>query len=243
MISALTIGALCAKRSANDPLIASVQLMSHLENSTATTDTPVIDLIASGAFGASGFSPMYGTGHSKWGARNYIGTASNGTNYGPSGAVWHPGSGDWAIELWVYPTVLSSNNCLWCWSNNSNTTGASIYFYYTSNGALHAYTGSTMSVANADVIVSAAGIVTTGAYHFAQIIKSSGVLKLGWDGVQAGSNYTDPNNYTNDAMWGLAGAFVFNDFIGYCGELRYTRGATGTAGRTVNLPTGPFPST
>jgi len=154
----------------------------------------------------------YGNNWSNYfdGAGDYLTIADN--------AAFGYGTGDFTIEFWYYPTGTADQTIF---SNLSSASSTNPHLYY-SAGTIRYYTVS------ADRITSSA-ITLYQWYHIA-LCRSSGSTRLFVNGTQAGSTYTDGNNYGASAPLGIAtywsggSPVTTNTFAGSMSNVRIVKG-------------------
>ena len=163
------------------------------------------------------------TAQSKFGGSSLYFDGTGDRLYEPSNQNFNFGTGDFTIELWVYPISQgghgnSNNDCL---IDFRPATGGGAYgtLYIFSSGTgvyWYANTGNRIT----------GGAISNSVWTHIAICRSSGSTKLFLNGTQSGSTYTDATNYLvapimigefNDG----AGAGNFN---GYIDDLRVTKG-------------------
>jgi len=148
------------------------------------------------------------------------------------------GTGDFTIELWVYLRSVSANQNIYDQRPaGSNGPFPTIYFRL-------ATVSITYFVNVVDAINSSTVSVNTW-YHVA-VVKSSTSTRMYINGTQAGSTYTDPNNYNNGANRPLLGADATNPatvfLSGYVSNVRVVRGVAVYTGN-FTVPTSPLTAT
>jgi hypothetical protein len=156
----------------------------------------------------------YGTGSMYFdGSGDYAAIPST-TNFGY-------GTGDFTIEVWAYfNSVVGSRTII---SHLIGAAGVQPHIFIASNGTLGYYT-------NSVVRITSSALSTSTWYHIA-VCRNSGSTKMFVNGTQAGSTYTDANNYGATAPLGVgvywsSGSALYNDefFSGYLDDLRITKG-------------------
>jgi hypothetical protein len=149
-----------------------------------------------------------------------------------SNTIFTFGTGDFTVETWVYLNNVTGSKFILD-MRPENTDGVYPVLYM--NGATATW-----------YINSAArltGTVSATSWTHIAISRSSGVSKMFINGVQAGSNYTDANNYLSAAP--AIGSARFptgsNTLNGFLQDLRLTKGV---ARYTANFtpPTTAFPT-
>ena len=158
----------------------------------------------------------------KYGTGSLYFDGSGDRLYEPSNQNFNFGTGDFTIELWVYPISQgghgnSNNDCLIDFRPAANGVYGTLYIFSSGTG-IYWYVNSANRITG--------GAISNGVWTHIAICRSSGSTKLFLNGTQSGSTYTDANNYLvapimigefNDG----AGAGNFN---GYIDDLRVTKG-------------------
>jgi hypothetical protein len=156
------------------------------------------------------------------GTSDYLDTAGSSVN-----AL---GSGDWTIEFWLYLNSLSGTNIIDY--RSASVLSNTLTVNYSS--------GMQVYVNNSTTAIQGSALSTSTWYHIA-VSKSGSSTKMFINGTQAGSTYTDTNNYAigaNRPRIGSGGDSPSNHLNGYLSDIRITKGyARYTANFTA--PTGP----
>jgi len=167
------------------------------------------------------FTPFSQTG---WGGV-FVGVTDALTQQTPN-AVYGYGTGDFTIEFWVFPNLLGSQTFV---SNLTSAASVAPHIYYATaaGGSIRYFTNS------ADRITGTA--LSIGTWYHIAVSRTSGSTKMFINGTQAGSTYTDSNNYGTSNPLGigdygipLTGASTLN---GYMSNVRIVKGVgvyTGT---------------
>ena len=168
----------------------------------------------------------YGTGSMYFdGAGDYLDSAA--------GTVNALGSGDWTIEFWLYLNSLSGTNIIDY--RSASVLSNTLCVNYSSGMQLY--------VNNTTTAIQGSALSTSTWYHVA-VCKSGSSTKMFVNGTQAGSTYTDTNNYVagaNRPRIGSGGDAAGNYLNGYIDDLRITKGyARYTA--NFSVPTAAFPN-
>jgi hypothetical protein len=194
--------------------ITNTSLLTNFTNGAIFDNATMNNLETVGNAQISTSVKKYGTGSLAFdGTGDYLVEPTN-VNFGY-------GTGDFTIEFWVYLNTISADQTV-----VSNLTAAAsvnphIYFWVT--GAKFVY-----YTASADRIVSSA--VSAATWYHVAVCRASGSTRMFINGVQAGSTYTDSNNYGTSAPLGIgtywsAGSPVTSSTLnGYIDDLRITRG-------------------
>ena len=200
------------------PLIAisNTSLLMNYTNAGIYDNAMMNDLETVGDVQVSTSVVKYGSGSIKFdGASDYL-TSTAAT------ALYVFGTGDFTIEMWIYPTALTS------------TEGATVIFYdqrpastdgnypciYMESGQLRYFVNS------ADRITGLTLSINTW-YHVA-VCRSGTSTKMFLNGTQTGSTWSDSTNYLNGAARPIIGTRGYlpgdNDYTGYIDDLRITKG-------------------
>jgi len=194
--------------------ITNTQLLCNFTNAGITDATAKNDLETVG-------NAQISTTQSKFGGSSiaFDGSGDYLTSNTATTDLYAFGSGDFTIECWVYFNSVSSLQIFYD-ARPTSTQGAYPCIYLMTDGTIRYF------VSTADQITSSAVSANTW-YHIA-IARANGATRMFVNGVQAGSTYTDSNNYTcgvnRPAIGGSGfspGSFSVN---GYIDDLRITKG-------------------
>ena len=211
-----------------DPYYSAVSLLLPMDGtngSTTFTDSGpnALTITAVGNAQISTTQSKYG------GASGYFDGSGDYLDMSGTGVATAFGLGDFTIEFWYYPLLVSVQQNL-----VDKIGSASNAIYLSSAGVLKYYVG-------ADRITGATLSANTW-YHIA-LVRYSGVTKLYVNGVQSGASYTDTNNYALNTGSPRIGA-AFNNTVsvnGYLDDLRISLFARYTS--TFTPPTAALPTT
>jgi hypothetical protein len=211
-----------------DPFYSAVSLLLPMDGtngSTAFTDSGpnALTVTAVGNAQISTTQSKYG------GASGYFDGSGDYLDMSGTGVATAFGLGDFTIEFWYYPLLVSVQQNL-----VDKIGSASNAIYMSSAGVLKYYVG-------ADRITGATLSANTW-YHIA-LVRYSGVTKLYVNGVQSGASYTDTNNYALNTGSPRIGA-AFNNTVsvnGYLDDFRISLFARYTS--TFTPPTAALPTT
>jgi hypothetical protein len=154
----------------------------------------------------------------------------------PSSTDFVLGTGDFTIEAWLYPLGFAGapnyNNYGPIFDNRSQDIQVNILFAFFGSSA-------PALVVNGSARITGTAISTDDWTHIA-LCRAGGATRMFINGSQAGSTYTDSNNYTGSAFKIAANRSADGFFNGYIDDYRITKGvARYTA--TFTPPTAPFP--
>jgi len=208
-----------------DPQIANVIYLSNFENLSGSNDVSIIgaNMGYGGSAAQSNTQAKFGSfsAHFNAGTDRLSGTLSSGL-----------GAGDFAVEFWFFVTAIGADQAFWAMGASSSESGR-IQTGALADGSMYYYNASALR------ITTAANIFTLNVWNFCQLLRTSGVVQLGLNGVQVGSNFSDSANYSSADQYighsNYPGAG--NATVGYIDEMRVTKAA-----RSFNLPTAAFPT-
>lgn len=212
---------------ATDPYFSNVSLLLHMDGANGST-----------TFSDSGPSPktvtVSGNAHIST-AQSKFGGASglfDGTGDYLNAPQPSYGTGDLTIEGFIW---LSSTNGPTYFDNRASSPAAALVIYTSGGGN----TAVTFYAAGADRAVS--GALPINTWHHVAVCRASGTSRLFINGVQAGSNYADTNNY-NQTSVRLGANYLGNS--GVTGHMDEWRVTVGVARYTANFtpPTAAFPN-
>jgi len=223
-----------------DPYFSSVKLLLHFDGGEGSTyfqdlsPSPLLGAVSAGP-AITPVSPRFGTGCGNFANAGHI--SYNDVNRFAPGA-----SEDFTIECWfrttsaaslrniasVYEQTIGRLGWMIRMSDGSGSSGAGNKIAFNSS----IYGGS-------ETYVSSTSNINDGNWHFLQIVRESGVLKLRLDGTQEAST-SFPSAYTavTDLRIGYQGANQGNNWVGQIDEFRFTRGIA----RSNVVPTAAFPN-
>lgn len=147
--------------------------------------------------------------------------------YSPSHAHYAAGTGDLCVRFWTYVTSIPANSSFFdsgvsTWQVYCKTTGVLAFF-----------------AAAADRILSSAGAITLNTWHYIELSRVSGTMRMFLSGAQVGSNYTDTNNYPQNAIAFGSAANGTGPMSGYMDEMQLIIGQ-GVNTANYSVPTAPF---
>lgn len=193
--------------------ITNTRLLVNATNGGIFDNTTINDLETVGNAQISTTVVKYGTGSIAFdGAGDYLLTDASDVN------ALAFGSGDFTIEMWVYPTAGTSR--MLYDGRPSSAVSLSPTIYINASNVLAYYTN------GADRITGAS--LTLNTWSHIALVRSSGSTKLYINGTQSGSTYADTNVYVNAATRPIIGADGGNvanqNYAGYIDDLRVTKG-------------------
>ena len=177
------------------------------------------------------------TAQSKFGGASIAFDGAGDYLQSPTNSEFVLGTGDFTLEAWIYPLGFAG-------APNFNDYGP-IFDYRTANASqvnvLLSFLGSSILYFYVNGAIRIIGTaISTNQWTHVALARSSGTTRVFINGTQAGSNYSDANNYVSSVF--RIGGNVNTDafFNGYIDDLRITKGV---ARYTSNFtpPTAPFP--
>jgi len=210
-------------------VVTNTQLLLNNTNGGIIDNTTLTDLETVGNAQISTTVAKYGSGSIAFDGTGdwlIVNSASNTSDFAF-------GTGDFTIEMWIYPTAGTSR--MLYDARPSSTAGLYPTLYINGSNVITYFTN------GADRITGASPTLNT--WQHIAVVRASGSTKLYINGTQSGSTYADTNAYINGAARPIIGADGGNtatqNYAGYIDELRVTKGY---ARYTANFtPSGPFP--
>ncbi len=196
---------------------------------------PILSTFSAGSIGALGFkSPVFGGS----------GTFNSSSDYltVPAGTAFQYGTGDFTIEMWIYPTVANGpagNGVTLFRQRGSN--------YYTQR-YLFLFLWPTrqifLQVPGNDFYIGTSNLCNLNEWNHVALVRRSGSMRIFLNGV-ANTARANTTNYSDASAYNLAfGNLVFNTqytFQGYMTNIRVAKSAYYTA--TFNPTRTPFTKT
>jgi hypothetical protein len=225
-----------------DAYFSYVSLLLHMNGSGSTfiDDGPFSKQVT--AFGGATQS----SAQSRFGGSSLQNSASRYLSIN-GGSEFNFGTGDFCVELWVFPTEAPGGNAV---ISNSYTddnivgfaigfstpntmgesTGSSLFFGWYNNGWVGISTSSTLNIND---------------WNHIAVSRTSNTTRLYLNGTQVGSSLSTPQLPDMTTLfigrrWDLSGSTPY--FAGYIDEVRITKGYNRNyTGSTITIPTSPFP--
>ena len=142
------------------------------------------------------------------------------------------GTGDWTVEMWVYPTSLGTSILYDGRPSSLQNTQPTIYLG----------SGTPALYVNGDDVIAAGSALSANTWTHLAVSRVSGTTRMFVNGTQTGSSYSDSTNYTNTTSRPVLGADGFsggNYFAGYLDDVRVTKAGRHSANFTI--PTSAYP--
>ena len=225
-----------SEKNPTDPFRSQVSLLLHGDGTNGSTT--ITDSSPSPKTVTAVGNAQISTAQSKFGGASVSLDGSGDYLQAPTNPEFILGTGDFTLETWIYPLGFASGA--------GNNDFAPLFDFRTQAGVAQVnvlftfFGSSTLCLfVNGSIRITGSPISTSSWTHVA-LSRSGGVTKLFVNGNQAGSNYSDTNNYVSPTL--RLGANIGGDAFlnGYIDDLRITKGI---ARYTANFtpPTAPFP--
>jgi hypothetical protein len=215
---------------AGDPYFSSVKALLHFDGANgSTTFTDHSSLTAT--FTRTGTGTI-STAQSKFGGASYLSASASWLTSSTSAASYQPGSSDFTVEAWIYPTsVASGEHCI-----AAQWDAGTSWFFSLRGTDLGFYWNGTNFPANASG-------VTANNWHHVAATRSGNVLRLFANGAQLGSNLAITGSITSTSAPLTIGGQTPSPapFVGHIDEFRYTLGIARYVG-AYTTPTAAFPN-
>ena len=163
------------------------------------------------------------TAQSRWGGSSMAFDGTGDYLFSPNTPLVPFGTGDFTIEVWIYPTKISTTNGIAIVSNRTDNTANTTFgcLWSNSNGIyLHTYS---------TAILNSAVQPTINVWQHVAYVRSSGTLKIYLNGSQIGSSTSFTADISSQVGWyvgkdGTHSASGAETFQGYMQDFRITRG-------------------
>jgi len=127
------------------------------------------------------------------------------------------GTGDFALEMWIYPTVVQSKTL---YDGRRASSDNAMHIDLSSNVVRY--------MTNNNARITGSSTLTVNSWHHISVERASGSTKLYVNGVQEGSTYSDNNNLVAKLNRPIIGS-LYNmgaTFQGYISNVRLCKGHT-----------------
>ena len=127
------------------------------------------------------------------------------------------GTGDFALEMWVYPTVVQSKTL---YDGRRASSDVAMHIDLSSNVVRY--------MTNNNARITGSTTLAVHSWHHISVERSSGSTKLYVNGIQEGSTYSDNNNLVAKLNRPIIGSSysMYSTFQGYISNVRLCKGHT-----------------
>lgn len=224
-----TVGpALFRQGSNTDPFFGSVRALLHLDNNLTDNSSVANVPTSSGGFAYSSTIAKFVS------SGDFTAAGNNAVVTIPSSTSLSVGSGDFTVEFWWYPTVLTSGTYFLAGDGST----LDIYFYVTGVAKLGVYVLGYSDTGTGPVTLVA------NTWQYIALSKVSNTMRVFVNGV-LNTTLTGPNNMGTSCVWTLgswtAGAGSGTGGRCYIDDFRLTVGV-GRYTTTCPVPTAAFPN-
>ena len=213
-----------------DPFLAKVSILLPMDGTGASfSDSSLSPKTITAAGDAT-----QSAAQSKWGGKSGLFDGTGDYLAVPSHAAFALGTGDFAVECWVYRTSAVSQGSVMGIGYGSGGVGIFI------NGS-HSICVTRPGTA---IDHTFAANVPMNAWSHIAIARSGTDLRCYVDGSQVGASAYSSTNYTQgELVIAMDGDKATQGYVGYIDDFRITKGtARGYTGSTITVPTAAFPN-
>jgi hypothetical protein len=195
------------------------------------TNAGVVDATAKNVLETVGNAQISnGAGGGKWGGGSISFDGTGDWLIAPSNNLASFETGDFSVEMWVYPTSVGGGTERFIFDTRATGTDAGLAIYLSTTGVL--------SITSSNAVRATAGTVSANTWSHIAVTRASGTLTAYVNGT-AGT----PASYTSSITCpGRIRVGVKTDdstpYVGYIDDLRITKGYARTM---TTVPTAPFP--
>jgi hypothetical protein len=209
-----------------DPYWENVSLLLRMDGSNGSTT--FADLSSNAHTITVGGNAQVSTTDSKFGTGSLLLDGAGDYLETPAHSSFAFGTGDFTVECWVYPNVISDNDGLF-------TIGSQLFAAIYQNNWAMGTTGSMLSPSYTS------GAATAGSWQHFAITRSESALRLFINGTQLGPTRNDTTDLTNNQLFI---GYYFSSGFAWNGKIDEFRVTKGIARYTSNStpPTAPFPT-
>jgi hypothetical protein len=223
-----------------DPYFSSVKLLLHFDGGETSTyfqdlsSSPLLGTVSAGPT-ITAANPRFGIGCGNFANAGYI-SYNDPQRFAPNV------NEDFTIECWFKTTSAASlRNIASVYEQTLTKLGWMIRMRDGggSNGAGTKIAFNSSVYGGSETYVSSTTSINDGNWHFLQIVRESGVLKLRLDGTEeATTSFSNAYTAVTDLRIGYQGANQGNNWVGQIDDFRFTRGVA----RPNLVPTAAFPN-
>jgi len=223
-----------------DPYFSSVKLLLHFDGGEGSTyfqdlsPSPLLGTVSAGPT-ITPVNPKFGNGCGDFTGTGYV-SYNDTQRFAPSAGE------NFTIECWFKTTSAASlRNIASLYEQTLTKLGWMIRM---SDGAGGSGSGTKIAFncsvfGGSETYISSTTSINDGNWHFLQVVRESGTIKLRLDGNQEGSaSFSTAFTAVTDLKIGYQGATQGNNWTGQIDEFRFTRGVA----RPNVVPTAAFPN-
>lgn len=194
--------------------ISGTRLLTAQSASTITDASGVSTVTAAGSATAVELTPFDRQTYTYGGSAYFDGTGDY--LQGPtSSSVFAPGTGDFSVEAWIYPTSTSVYRCIL----TTRGTAANSIFFGLNTGTLNPLYFTSVAVVTSSIAVP------INAWSHVALVRKSGTATIYVNGVSGGSAADASNLTGTNCVIGGDTSGTPNSFVGYITGLRFIKGA------------------
>ena len=125
------------------------------------------------------------------------------------------GTGDFALEMWIYPSVVQSKTL---YDGRRASSDVAMHIDLSSNVVRY--------MTNNNARITGSSTLAVNSWHHISVERSSGSTKLYVNGIQEGSTYSDTNNLVAKLNRPIIGSSysMYSTFQGYISNVRLCKG-------------------
>jgi len=140
----------------------------------------------------------------------------------PASPSWDFGSGDFTVELWVNPSVITASEALVSKGNASSVGNEVWTLQWYGTNQLAFFSGGGLGTP----VVTTGSIFATGNWYHVAVCRTAGVTKIFVNGTEQGTSTTSYTITAGGALYVGAGWYApaSRDISGYIDDLRITKG-------------------
>jgi hypothetical protein len=211
-------------------ITGSVNLLTNFTNGGITDATAKNDLETVG-------NAQISTTQSKFGGSSMSFDGTNSVAKAVTGNINQFGTGDFTVEMWLYPTTIgTSNKSVWCCSTSaSNSTG--FHLYFNSSGELGIYSDGAVKI-TPHISVK----LTANTWSHVCVQRNGSTMRIFLNGSVGTNTWTlTTQSFTDGAcLFGATPAGSSEYYAGYIDDVRITRGFARYSTSGFTAPTAAF---
>jgi hypothetical protein len=218
--------------------ISGTSLLTCQSNRFIDNSTNAFAITRNGDVSVQAFSPFNPT--ASWSAATYGGSGyfdgSGDYLTTPSSSNLAVGTGDFCVEMWVYPTASSSTQNLYTNANSSvgGDTGLGIFIWTTTAIRLASW--------NTAFLTTGTGVIVANQWNHIAVCRSGTTASIFVNGTRQATG-TVSNNFSSTSAFVVGSAVSPGDYLtGYISNLRTVKGSSvyDPTLTTLTIPTAPL---